>query len=282
MAYPATVIPIMIASPGDVFEEREIIREVIHTWNYINSLSTKVVLMPTGWETHSSPELGTRAQELINTRLLKECDILVAVFWTRLGTPTGKAESGTVEEIEEHVKLKKPALIYFSSKPAAPETVDKDQIQALQRFKTKCKEWGLIEEFDNIVAFRDKVQKQLQICLNSNEYIKKLVVPTSQNIPSIVQVRRSTESYLSEHAKALLKAASKDEHGQILYLNTMGGRFLQAGGQSFGGQIGRESAKWEQALKLLSDYDLIIPRGHKGEVYELTDRGWSAADNISD
>jgi hypothetical protein len=27
-------------------------------------------------------------------------DILMGVFWTRLGTPTGKAPSGTVEEIE--------------------------------------------------------------------------------------------------------------------------------------------------------------------------------------
>lgn len=37
MPYQATVIPIMIASSGGVFEEREVIREVIYNWNYINS-----------------------------------------------------------------------------------------------------------------------------------------------------------------------------------------------------------------------------------------------------
>lgn len=52
VAYQATVIPVMIASPGDVFEEREVVREVINTWNYIHSFKAKVVLMVAGWETH--------------------------------------------------------------------------------------------------------------------------------------------------------------------------------------------------------------------------------------
>ena len=44
--------------------------------------------MPVGWETHSSPDLGAPAQEQINERILEHCDLLIAVFWTRLGTPT--------------------------------------------------------------------------------------------------------------------------------------------------------------------------------------------------
>ena len=60
MAYTATVIPVMIASPGDVAEERQVIREMIHEWNDINSARSKVMLTPIGWETHTSPELGVR------------------------------------------------------------------------------------------------------------------------------------------------------------------------------------------------------------------------------
>lgn len=85
MAYTATVIPVMIASPGDVAEERQVIREMIHEWNDINSARSKVMLTPIGWETHTSPELGVRPQELINQRLLVDCDLLIGVFWTRLG-----------------------------------------------------------------------------------------------------------------------------------------------------------------------------------------------------
>jgi hypothetical protein len=89
----------MIASPGDVAEERDVIRTVIHDWNDVNASISRLMLAAVGWETHSSPELGARPQELINSRLLKDCDLLVGVFWTRLGTPTGKSPSGTVEEL---------------------------------------------------------------------------------------------------------------------------------------------------------------------------------------
>lgn len=142
MPYQATVLPVMIASPGDVFEEREIIREAVHTWTYIHSLTKKIILTPVGWETHSSPELGEPAQELINKRVLKDCDILIGVFWTRLGSPTGKSVSGTAEEIEEHHAAGKPALIYFSSKPAAPESINPDQYKALQEFKKSAEHLG--------------------------------------------------------------------------------------------------------------------------------------------
>ena len=36
------------------------------TSEYADSAKTKIVLEPVGWETHSSPEMGDRAQEIIN------------------------------------------------------------------------------------------------------------------------------------------------------------------------------------------------------------------------
>lgn len=283
MPYQATVIPIMIASPGDVYEEREVIREVVHNWNYINSAKTKVMLIPAGWETHTAPELGTRPQELINKRVLKDCDLLIGVFWTRLGTPTGKSESGTVEEIEEHIKAGKPAMIYFSSKPAAPESIDAKQYGALKAFKERCRELGLVEEFDNIIEFKDKVSNHLQLCLHQNPYLQNILHESAANIDEIVppSVRSSTGRYqISEEAQILLKAASARDDGTILKIAVMGGRFIQAGGQSFGGERGRESARWEHALNELLSHDLVIARGHKDEVFELTHEGWALADEL--
>jgi hypothetical protein len=139
MAYPATVIPIMLASPGDVCRERETAREVIHDWNYVHSSTTKIILMPIGWETHSSPELSGRPQLLINDRVLKDCDLLLGIFWTRLGTPTGDAASGTVEEIQRHLEKGKPVMIYFSTAPVAPQTLDQAQFNALGSFARGAK-----------------------------------------------------------------------------------------------------------------------------------------------
>jgi hypothetical protein len=34
MAYQATVLPVMLASPGDVSEERQAARDALHRWNY--------------------------------------------------------------------------------------------------------------------------------------------------------------------------------------------------------------------------------------------------------
>src|SRR5260370_34110072 len=148
MSYRAKVIQIMIASPSDVGAERQVIRNVIQEWNYAHSEDKSVVLMPVGWESHSAPAMGERPQAIINKQVLANCDLLIAVFWTRLGTPTGKAGSGTVEEIEEHLKARKPAMIYFSMAPALPENVDQKQYLALQKFKRQLHARGLYVEFE--------------------------------------------------------------------------------------------------------------------------------------
>lgn len=71
--------------------------------------------------------MGDRPQAIINKQLLEQSDLLVAVFWTRLGSPTGATNSGTVEEIEEHLAAKKPTMLYFSSAPVRPDSVDNEQ-----------------------------------------------------------------------------------------------------------------------------------------------------------
>ena len=118
---------------GDVASERAIVRDVVYEWNAVHSSSRKLVLLPIGWETRSSPEMGAPAQSIINKQVLTKCDLLVGVFWTRIGTPTEHHLSGTVEEIEEHIVTGKPAMLYFSSQPVALDTVDIDQIQRLLR-----------------------------------------------------------------------------------------------------------------------------------------------------
>ena len=135
MPYNATVYRVMIASPGDVLTERSIIREVLSEWNIVNSDTRKIVLLPVGWETHTSPSMGDRPQSIINKQILKDSDLLVGVFWTRIGTATDEYVSGTVEEIEEHIKAGKPAMLYFSVVPVHPDSVDSGQYSELKKFK---------------------------------------------------------------------------------------------------------------------------------------------------
>ena len=113
MPYDAKVVTVVIASPGDVAQERLAAQRIVYEWNAIHSRDRAIVLQPVMWETHASPAMGDRAQGIINHQIIKDADLLVAIFWTRIGTPTGAAASGTVEEIEEHLKASKPAMIYF-------------------------------------------------------------------------------------------------------------------------------------------------------------------------
>jgi hypothetical protein len=151
MSFQATVHKVFIASPGDVRAERRVARQVIDAWNEVNSERERAVLQAIGWDTHSYPEMGQRPQETIN-RLVINCDILVAIFWARLGSPTGVAESGTIEEIEKHLAAKKPTMIYFSNAPV-PSEVDTAQLEQLRAFRAKYESQGLIGAFKGAKDF---------------------------------------------------------------------------------------------------------------------------------
>jgi Domain of unknown function (DUF4062) len=152
MSYEATVHNVFIASPSDVRPEREIARQVIYEWNAAHAVSDKAVIQPIGWETHSSPEMGERPQEIIN-RLVIKSDILVAIFWSRLGSPTGVTASGTIEEIEKHLGAKKPTMIYFSN-ALLPHDVDTKQFEDVRKLRKKYESEGLIGTFANSEEFR--------------------------------------------------------------------------------------------------------------------------------
>lgn len=287
MPYQATVLPVMIASPSDVQQYRTIARDVIHEWNYIHSTSRNAVLMPVGWETHSSPELGATAQELINDRVLEDCDLLVGVFWTRLGTPTGKEASGTVEEIKRHVAAGKPAMVYFSKAPASPETIDPVQYAALKEFRSWCESQGLVETFTNESDFQGKLRRQLQLALQKNPYLKDIMGQSVMNgalTSSSVQAapidpREELAASLTDEARTLLLEGCEDSTGTILHIGTLGGRFIQANEKTFfDPNDHRASARWEYALEQLVIAGLVTERGRKGEVFSMTEPGYQLAE----
>jgi len=125
------------------------------------------VLLPLKWETHSAPEFGKRPQEVINRQVVDFCDLLVGIFWTRIGTPTGKADSGTLEAIERVAREGKKVLLYFSQLKAEPDHLDLEQLAKLREFKQKTFPKALVERYTDIIEFRDKLAKHLEIQLRA-------------------------------------------------------------------------------------------------------------------
>lgn len=277
MSYDSKVFNVMIASPGDVASERTIIRDVIYEWNAVNSQSRNIVLLPVGWESHISPEMGSSPQDIINNQILNKCDLLVGVFWTRLGTPTTEFASGTVEEIEKHIRVEKPTMLYFSSQPVVMDTVDLEQFSELKKFKESCKSRGLYEGYDSHSDFKGKFYRHLQLKINDHPFFKikdsdftKNIIVSTVNIPE-----------LSTEARILLKEASADSHGELLYIRDSSGVSLQTNGKNLiPSQEKRVVAKWFAALEELSSEQLIMESGNRGEIFEITNLGFQIADMI--
>jgi len=59
-----------------------------------------------------------RPQAILNRQIVDSGHLLIGIFGNRLGTPTGKAQSGTIEEIEEFRKTGRYVALYFSSAPS--------------------------------------------------------------------------------------------------------------------------------------------------------------------
>ncbi|QSZ54352.1 DUF4062 domain-containing protein [Paenarthrobacter sp. AT5] len=164
MTYPANVLSVMIASPSDLPQARDAVEEAISSWNVAHSRNRQIVLLPWRWEDNAVPTLGDRPQALINAQGVDQSDIVFALFGSRLGSPTGEAISGTVEEIERAEQQGKHVHVYFSNGPL-PNDVDVDQLAAVRDFKNALLKKGLLGEFSTPNELSHEVWKAIEFDL---------------------------------------------------------------------------------------------------------------------
>lgn len=267
MGFQANVLNVMIASPGDVTTEREIVTEELLRWNAANGLARRLLLQPVKWETHSSPQMGSHPQSIINERLLTDADIVVGIFGIRIGSATREYISGSVEEIKRHVANGKLAMLYFSRVPIDPTTIDQDQWTALQAFKEECKSGGLYAEYGSHEQLKSDFGHHLTVELNRPKYIWL-------EIPKVGVAL--LEPDLSEQEAQLLIATASDRNGQIIATSTMDGFYVQTNNQNFVEDSPRSAAQWKHVLKRL--LELAYVDQVSNEVYELTEEGFARAD----
>lgn len=276
MSFLANVFKVFIASPSDVPKERAIIRTVLNRWNEINSERYKIVLYPVGWDTHSSPEIGDHPQKIINKRILKDCDLLIGVFWTRFGTPTEEYGSGTEEEIEEHIKTGKPTMLYFSTQPVVPDSLDTEQYEKVKEFKEKCKTRGIYEEYSTMEEFQNKLSEHIQMKINQDSFFK---VDETFAVEDFQSQELTIKNLLSEEAIALLIESAQDPNGYIMSISSLNGKIIQTNGKRMNtGNSARSRANWESAVDELEQNSLIESTSYKRETFKLTKKGYEVAD----
>jgi len=191
------VYRVLIASPSDLTEERQAASEAIYEWNAQHSVAEGVVLLPMKWETHALPQAKTRPQAAINRQLVRGSDILVGMFWTKIGTHTGVAESGTVEEIDQFVAAGKPALLYFSNRLVDPSKIDPKQYRKLKLFKRATYSKALTGSFSGIdelrhVLLRD-LTRQVRELKTSRPTRRKEKLEQASQITNLMLVHRKNK-----------------------------------------------------------------------------------------
>lgn len=281
--YSANVYKIFLASPSDVAKERQIARETIQKWNELHSENSGVVLQAIGWETHSYSSMDDRAQGLLNKQILQDADFLIGMFWTRIGTPTGDHESGTLEEIQEHINAGKPAMICFSDQPVQMGSVDSEQYNKLMKFKKECYGKGLVSGYDTLEAFKSIISDALVRRTNNKEpFIGFANNDNDIQFDDDVMIEQvNFVSSLSDDSKELLLEASNDPSGDIMSLSYIGGATIQTNGRNFLTEnTAREKARWGAALNQLVEEGLIENVGYKGEMFRVTYSGYQLVDQL--
>jgi hypothetical protein len=175
---------VIVASPSELYETRKAVFEVIHELN--RTLEAQgVAIRGLGWEEYATPGIGSEVQEVINTQLLREYDILIALFATRLGTPTERHISGTVEEIEHAISNTSSAMgsyrvqIYFKDRIESASSISIDEFARLSEFREQLGPRGILYKL-----FKDDDQLRQEIRVNIQRPILEYLGKTPRGTAS--------------------------------------------------------------------------------------------------
>lgn len=159
MSFQAEVLNVFIASPSDTLSHRDEIEAAIYQWNKEHAQDFQTILLPRRWETDVAPSHHSKdAQQVINEKLLSNCDLLIGVFWTKLGAPTTDYASGTLEEISIFHAQGKEAMVYFVDEKVHL-SVDFSDLQKVNDFKEVFRKKNLAFDYDKNRIVSDLYKK---------------------------------------------------------------------------------------------------------------------------
>lgn len=152
---------VFVGAPSDVTEELTIIRGRIEEWNRDHGPTTRARVEFTHWRTHSYPAVEGRPQQTLNKQVVDKADIIVAIFRDRLGSPTGKAASGTVEEIQRGVRQRKAVMVYFGNIQTPGARPRRDEAERVEQFRKQLGAAALYHTHTDLQSFESAFRQHL-------------------------------------------------------------------------------------------------------------------------
>lgn len=160
---------VFLACPGDLVSERSRFPRVLETVNNLRAHSLGFHLEPIGWE-RVIPSFG-RPQELIN-RELETADLVVVMFWNRIGSPSSlkSSKTGTLEEFELasrlHEQYSTPSVWVYFRKPTAEQDA---QLAGVMAFRKQLEEGRQLffREYDGLEQWEEMFREHLVAYLDT-------------------------------------------------------------------------------------------------------------------
>lgn len=179
-------IRLFISCPGDIKEEINSVNLIAEEINKTSGRQNDYMLECLHWKLDTYTEVAEDPQEVINNQLDKEYDILVGLVWQKIGSPTKRDKSGTIEEISRAILNKKKLLIYFKTAP--PENLNMINLEELSKvndFKKELSTKGVLyKEFNSIDSFESLFRINI-INLIGDQILPKVSQTISLDITAI-------------------------------------------------------------------------------------------------
>lgn len=207
---------------------------MIQSWNQRNGQSRSLFFNMITWEDLVAPDIGESPQDVINQQVGNDYDIFLGVMWSRFGTPTASADSGTEEEFQRAVlrhRAGEEIGVSFLIKTADIPTRNLDGIQfsKVQDFRTTLTQIGCFYR-----EFVDDSSLQHAVNLVLDNYANKLGRSQNGSVPN-----GSPKKLNSPAVPVAVQASDPDDDG-LFEINDR----IEEAGKSFTDAM----AEWSQHL----------------------------------
>lgn len=158
---------ILLASPSDLAPEREAVGRVVRELNRTFPSAVGIHLEVIAWESHSTPALGEDPQAILSEQLGDDYDLFIGILWARVGTPTPRAPSGTIEEFRRAYDRWKAdpsavsVMFYFKTQALSPLDLDPDQLAQVRAFRAYLQQSAVTADFSSTEHFEEHLRVHL-------------------------------------------------------------------------------------------------------------------------
>lgn len=166
---PLREFRVVVVSPSDVHQYRDALEQVIGELNRTDFLRQGIVATTWRWELDAVPALSLSGpQDIIDRQMqIEDCDLVVAIMWTRIGTVGPDGLTGTEHEVDRALaawgETGRPnvAMYFCTAEFYPPGSEAAAQFTKVLAFKERVSAAHLTVEVKNVNDFERKVRSHL-------------------------------------------------------------------------------------------------------------------------